>query len=367
MILFFIVLLLFIAIVRYFLTEELRVSTNDGAIIMAAGIMIAGALQQLPALSHAVGAYAVLVLISLLLWLMAEYLRDVYEGSFYDRHLKNPMKSFAVGTWVAAISVTIVSIMKELPMLRFIAIFLFIINIPLGVTYLFLVARNYFRFFREPFLLKGVHGGVLLACVAVQSIVIAGHSLWKSSFPSTLSAVLLSIGALFYLIGFAVIIIRYARYGPDDLSEGWSNTNTILHGGISITGLALASSEVHNINLIVGTWICALTFLVIVETTEVVRGAKRVKRFGWKKGISTYYSSQWSRNFTLGMFVTFTAKVTFKESFLQGSPLSSILHNEIISIGKYVVVVLFFIELLLVVRNLVFVGQNVGKQSTGAL
>jgi hypothetical protein len=33
----------------------------------------------------------------------------------YERHLKHPVASFAAGTWVASISVTVVAIVKEKP------------------------------------------------------------------------------------------------------------------------------------------------------------------------------------------------------------------------------------------------------------
>ena len=46
--------------------------------------------------------------------------------------------------------------------------------------------------------------------------------------------------------------------------------------------------------------------LIGVESLEMVRAATRVQKLGWKKGIFTYHISQWSRNFTFGMFYAFT-------------------------------------------------------------
>jgi hypothetical protein len=147
-------ILCFMLLVWYVWLRNFVFSTADGAIIMAAGIMINGAMQQEKILREWVGPILSIVPLTLLVWLLAGYIREAIKGTFYERHLKDPVFSFATCTWVASISVTIVSIIKELPLLEPVALILFAIDLILWAAVLFIVLRNYLSFYRNVKLLN---------------------------------------------------------------------------------------------------------------------------------------------------------------------------------------------------------------------
>jgi hypothetical protein len=105
--------------------------TAAGAILMSLGIMINGNFQQVTFLRKEVAPFATVVLIALFVFFAGVYIRDAVRGVFYERHLNHPVASFAVGTWVAGISVTVVAIVKELPEVRTFALILLLCNLVL--------------------------------------------------------------------------------------------------------------------------------------------------------------------------------------------------------------------------------------------
>ena len=150
-----------------------------------------------------------------------------------------------------------------------------------------------------------VHGVILLSTVATQSIVIV----WTESYPSlsrTVMLIVLGIGIIFYIFGICLLGMRYKRRNQWSLVEDWTNTNCIIHGALSITGLALVPLQFLSADAMTIFWLIVFSLLLIVEGMEVTRAVLRVRSLGWKKGIFTYHVSQWSRNFTFGMFYAFT-------------------------------------------------------------
>lgn len=341
MILIYIVFLLAIAILRIFTGFKPRVSTSDGAIVMAAGIVAIGAMHQFPLLSETIGPYFVIFMLSLLSWLVFEYAKDGYDRSFYDRHLSDPIKSFAAGTWVAAISVIINVIAIELPELHALAEILFSMNLILAALFFLMVIRNYFYIFQHPLLLKKAQGVMLHGCISLQSIAVAGNSLFGGQFPPAASFILIFAGLFFYILGISSI---YSRYRNSSILADWDITNTIIYGGLSITGLALSLSGLPLADLAAAVWLTAFIFLLIIESLDITYGFRRLKLLGWKKGLFTYHPAHWARNFTLGMFLTFSISLDLTNSFLDSSSWAESLQFGVIEIGKFIVILLFMVE-----------------------
>ncbi|MGZ4163441.1 MAG: hypothetical protein ACXVDB_04505, partial [Tumebacillaceae bacterium] len=112
------------------------------SIVMALGIMIGGAFQQVRFLRDDIGPFATLLGVLILLTLFAGYIRDVVRGVFFERHLGHPIASFATGTWVAGTSVAVVTIMSELPHWRMLATFFFSVNCFILPAYLAIIVQK---------------------------------------------------------------------------------------------------------------------------------------------------------------------------------------------------------------------------------
>jgi len=161
-----------------------------------------------------------------------------------------------------------------------------------------------------------VHGVVLLSTVGTQSIIVLLNRVFFQ-FPVYFSEAVILLGLVFYLAGIILILKRYWRQKEWTLVNDWTNTNCIIHGALSITGLAIVSTNTFTARFVNYFWIVIFCLLCIVEVIELIRAVKRIKQYGWSKGIFQYNVSQWSRNFTFGMFFTFTL-------FMQRNPFYTI-------------------------------------------
>jgi hypothetical protein len=336
-------------------------ATADGAIIMALGIMLNGAFQQSQLLRTECGPFLVPLLFALLAWLIAGNAGAALNGTFYQRHLDHPIASFAVGTWVAAISVTVIAIVKELPQLHAAAVALFWPSLALWAAYMFIVARNYRRLWQEPRWLREASGVLLLACVATESLVISANRLYHAA-PAVFNGAFILIGFGFYCAGAAAIALRYWRERRADLTEGWPTTNCILHGALSITGLACAVSGAFPWQVTAALWLVVIVFFVGVESVELLRGWQRVRKLGWRSGLLQYAPGQWSRNFTFGMLVAFTMNALLTDHPPAGWSWLPQLMTYVVHAGIYIVIALFVLQSGLLVSRLIERGFSANRR-----
>jgi hypothetical protein len=137
-----------------------------------------------------------------------------------------------------------------------------------------------------------------------------------------------------------------------------------LHGALSISGLAIVESGALPLQMALATWLAALGVFVLVEGIECARLAARVRRYGWAGGLGAYHVSQWARNFTFGMFYTFSARLA---AALAGGAAGwvSAIQAPIIAAGQYLVLLLLLIEIGLFVRhNVKWPGAGAGPLQT---
>lgn len=119
-----------------------------------------------------------------------------------------------------------------------------------------------------------------------------------------------------------------------------------MHGAISISGLAAATTGSLPYSTIFILWIWVLFWFILVEALELGRVFVRIRRYGIRKAIFTYDVSQWSRNFTFGMLYAFTAKFSLVgASFLQ--PVRSF----ILIVGPWVVFLFLIYEIFLFTKD----------------
>ncbi|MBB2479014.1 hypothetical protein H5P36_02220 [Bacillus sp. APMAM] len=322
-----------------------QVPTSAGAIVMATGILLLGAMQKV-VFQHKDLAIISTTLVLLLLFIVyIAFVRDMILGVMWERHFCDPISSFGVGTWIAATSVSILVIMNFALFLRPIALILFLLNCILTISYIAIIVRNYILLFKSngSRLRKKVHGILLLASVAIQSIIAAGQSVFGKPFVAVFGTWLWWTGCLLYGLGFVLILNRYIRSEDRNLAQNWKNTNCIIHGAMSISGLVGATMDVVSPAILVMVWIWVMIAFCIVEGIEIARSMQRIKRYGWKEGMWIYDTSQWARNFTFGMLLAFSMHLP-KQGILTHFVNTK---SFVLSIGPYIVVILFVVEVLI--------------------
>ena len=330
-------------------------STASGAIAMAIGIFVLGALQHLPL--PVAGVTRLLALEGFIIWafIAASYVASYFRGVFHT-HTADPVGAFAVGTWVAGTAVLGRLILIVLPEWRAVGAGLAALTLVIWLWYLMVIIRRYGRIFADP-LRHPATGRILLATVSTQAVVLVAQEWFKAALPGPPALALILLGYVFYGLGVFLIARRYLLDRTWRLRDDWDNTNCILHGAMSISGLAAVETGLLPPEVIALTWVWVLVMFVGVELIELARLVARVRAYGWRQGIFTYHVSQWSRNFTFGMFYVFTLRLFAHPTIMDSLGLGALrgLQAGIIAWDQYVVLILLVIELALFLsKNLDF-------------
>ncbi|WP_093137154.1 hypothetical protein [Salinibacillus kushneri] len=295
-------------IIFYFIKEKFfshsPSETASAAVVMAYGIFIMGALHELPFPSR---IYQLLSIFLILCWITigSSYLNVAAHKEKRSDHFKNSMQIFAVGTWIAGTSVTGVVVANRLPEFSILAYVMGFIALFLWVFYVVIIMKRFVYIWKQE-KFQHVHGSVLLSTVSTESLVVLFSTLFGDQIPGFVYLFFISLGVVFYIIGFIYIARRYMNSKVQDIKKDWPNTNCIIHGAMSITGLASTLSDVVPGPYILFIWFWVLIWYVAVEIIEIYRAWVRIRDLGFEEGIGSYNVTQWSRNFTFGMLYAFT-------------------------------------------------------------
>ncbi|WP_099157387.1 hypothetical protein [Virgibacillus ndiopensis] len=281
-----------------------KIEPASGAIIMANGIFLIGAIDAFPILDIQLGRYLAFIL--LIMWIVIYKSLSVQflHRDFLILFIQHPVNSFVIGTWIAGVSVLCNVFIKYFPDILLITQAIGILN---TFLWLFFLMNCFYNFKQLLFDHQDypVHGAILLSTVGTQSIIILLNNVFFR-FPTYFSEAIIILGFIFYLAGMILIGNRYLKQKNWTIADDWSNTNCIIHGALSITGLAIVTTNTFTPEFVTVFWLIVFALLIIVEVIEVIRAIKRIQLYGWNKGIFTYQITQWSRNFTFGMFYTFS-------------------------------------------------------------
>jgi hypothetical protein len=336
------------ALVRFLWMEPAEPPTAAGAAIMAIGIFGLGPLPGLPFSMPPIPQLLALELLVLWSYVAAGLAASALRGNFH-LHLDDPVGCFAIGTWVAGTVVVARLLNTVVPSMRAVAVALALVACLAWLAFLVLILKRFVGIVAGEARLK-VTGRILLSTVSTQSVVIVLAAVLPDLVPRWLLTGLITLGYLFYAVGFVLIIRRYVQQRGWGLSEDWDNTNCIIHGAMSITGLAAALTRAIPDAIIVISWLWAAALFLVVEGVELARLRERVRLYGWRRGLLTYNVSQWARNFTFGMFYSFTLQMHNAMGSPSSSwfpPLDALLwpvQGAIIAWGHYVVFILLLIE-----------------------
>jgi hypothetical protein len=325
------------AIARHFLIGRGESPVPSGGIVMAGGIFVIAALGELP-LPGLVARLVVLGLLVVWGYIAASYVRGGLAGDLAE-NVRQPANAFAVGTWVAGSAVLGRALVQELPGWQPVALALWIVAAAVWLWYMSLLPAA-FRDAADTSGGYGATGAVLLPVVGTQSLVVAGDALLPGGMPRVLAAALILLGYLLYAFGLFLVVRRYGRRGWT-LADDWDNTNCILHGAMSITGLAVLVSGALPGSWAAYTWMYVLVVFVVVEGLEVLRAVLRTRACGWRDGVLAYLPSQWSRNFTFGMFYAFSLQL---QTSAVPVPFAGGLLGPVLACGQYVVLALLLAE-----------------------
>ena len=330
------------------------------AAVMALGIIIKGVLLNYFDSKLLHGTYGdILSLTVLALWVSFcfSFVLVLLNGKFREIHYNNPINRFGIGTWVAGTSICWILMYEHFIELALFVKIISYVNILFWSIYIGICIKSFIPISKAP-LNEKVHGILLLPTVSTQSIVILLNTIYQD-IPVFFNNFLILTGGGLYLISLCLIIKRYCtKFDSWSIEKDWNNTNCILHGALSITGLACIISQSASEQIIVTIWTSAMGIFLIVESIEFYRAFKRIRHYGWRKGIFVYDVSQWSRIFTFGMFYTFTFM------FTPTSTLITAIRKGVILYGIWIILILAIAELLLCVTS--FIRSNHLNKPTDA-
>ncbi|HET7628178.1 MAG TPA: hypothetical protein VFK44_07295 [Bacillales bacterium] len=323
-----------------------RLPTSSAAMIMSFGIFMSGVSRHFSLFTGFYGKIFAIALFALWVYFIGVYVKDLLDSGNRKFHLGDPVGSFGIGTWVAATSVTGTILVHRVPEFAAVAEVMAGFNVFLWALFFGLCVKNFVIVFRNRWYEK-MHGIILLSTVATESVLIFCHALFRDLLPHVFAVTLLLIGTFFYMIGFLLIVLRYLRtFRQLRWIHEWTNTNCILHGSMSITGLAGILSNAVSDRAAVAIWLWVFVWFIIVESCETVRAVIRVKQLGFARGIGSYNVTQWARNFTFGMFFAFTMHLR-----VPPAGWLSALHHSVLTYFAWIVVLLFLNEVLLLVKR----------------
>ncbi|WLR59151.1 hypothetical protein [Guptibacillus hwajinpoensis] len=313
----------------------------SGAILMALGIFLYADVEAFPLIDQHIGWMLLIGVWLISVGLATSLVPQFSRKEWREMILHHPVRFFAMGTWVAGIFVLCQVTLKYFPESFHVIQVLAVLNSIL--CFLFLGGSIiHINALLKKQSVSSVHGIILLSTVTTQAMVITGAKLFSMPFEVLMFGVML--GGLFYLCGVWCLSYRYMKGKNWSLKDDWKNTNCILHGALSITGLALVSTQALSATVSFFLWIAILLILLSVEAIEIVRAFKRVQVYGWRSGLFTYDVSQWSRNFTFGMFYAFSMALPERQNSIA---FIDPFQHHFMSLWSWVVILLLCLEVFL--------------------
>ncbi|SOC00074.1 voltage-gated anion channel [Ureibacillus xyleni] len=277
-----------------------------GSIIMAMGIFILGALHQFPILEKNFGLIFSVLLILFWFIMLGFFVTSLFNKEYRLNLIHSPISSFGVGTWIAGTSVICILMINQMPELFFIIRILIYVNLLCWLLFIFFCGYQLKKIIVMQST-KEVHGVILLSTVSTQSISLLLLNYFHNIESPYFVILIICIGNVFYLFSIGLLILRFIS--KFHKIHEWKNTDCIIHGALSITGLAMTQTGVFPVQILMIVWYTVFGLFIVIETIEVIRGYKRIKDYGIRRGIFTYHITQWARNFTFGMFYFFTFNI----------------------------------------------------------
>ena len=301
---------------------------------MALGIFGAAALQRLPGGTAVTGVIAAVAVVVWLAIAFALGLSIIRRG--VSAYTAPALASFGIGTWIAATAVVARLLMLAAPSLGSLARAFVLASAALWLWFLPIALGNFARLAVS--VSAKPSGAILLVTVATQAVALMALRLFPD-VPALgwVATALIAFGIVCYGVALVLLLRRYATSRPWRLVDDWDNSNCIVHGALSISGLAAAISGNFAGKTLLAFWLAVGAVFILVETIELMRLLVRVKALGWRRGLLVYDISQWARNFTFGMFYAFTVAFAERVPDLGAHLLIAEFRSAVVGGGQYVV------------------------------
>ncbi|AYC30653.1 hypothetical protein [Paenisporosarcina cavernae] len=243
-----------------------------------------------------------------------------------ETHFAAPQQAVTFGTWVAG---GVILSLQWMYLYNFLLVST-VLFVVLGISWILYLLHVGISAFRQQHSRTRANGTYLLLTVSTQSLVIfANHVFQVSDF---WNKALLMTGVIFY-IGSVFFLF------PSIQRSTWNGTYCILHGALSITGVATLTAGVLDENLLLPFWSIVTSLFIGIELLEISRFTSRQSFIASLQPNIT----NWSRLFTFGMFYTFTFSMSFPQGFLS-------------TIAEVVILVLPFVLVPLIVKEIIASG-----------
>lgn len=347
----FAVLLAFSALIRRFcFRRDVTPAAGAMGIVMALGIFTAYALPQLPFHAPWLARLLTLELLVVWLYLAGTYLMTALRGEF-GMYLEHGLHRFGIGTWVAGSAVLAMLVTQTMPEADPLAVILAAVAFAIYFPYLALFVHGYYQLLKRPLRQKS-RGVILLATVASQSVLIAFVTVFHHNIPELWFDVFFTFDTLFLCSGIVLIALHFHTFRTWQLATGWKNTNCIVHGAVSISGLSMVLVGHLPADVLMAVWRITLVLFVVIETIELMRLVQRVQRFGLRQGGLAYNTTQWARDFTFGMFYAFS--LSLYQKAMAGSAESVGLGSAVLAFvaewGPFIVLPVMLLEIAIFLR-----------------
>ncbi len=340
LVLYFFILLFISAFIHHFYKKSSSCQTAVGSIVMAIGIAGFDVLPQLQFVTPLVRQLIILELFIIGLYLICFFIKHTIEGGF-NLFTARAINQFGIGTWVAGSSILAILFLQELPLWHSVIwawalCALIIWPIYIGISFINL--RHIF--FKK---IKLHTGNILLLTVSTQALALITHRLFAP--PLLITQLLIILGYLFYITGIIIIGKHLISCSKKRSFLGWSNGNSIIHGALSISGLASTDTQAFDAKVILSTWILATGLLFFVEGMGLIKMYYRIKIAGFIEGIFVYNLSQWTRIFTLGMYYSFSLALYKQNGY------TNFIIDNVVMYGKYIVLIILLFEIFIFLQD----------------
>lgn len=326
-----------------------KIEPASAAIIMANGIFLIGAINAFPSLNEHLGKIFAFILVITWIVIYRSLSLQFLKRDFLMPFITHPVNSFAMGTWIAGVSVLCHVLLQYFPSLVRLTQIIALVNSLLWVGFLLTCLYNFKKLLFEKHDYP-MHGILLISTVGTQSIIILLNNVFAKQ-PIVLSKSIILLGLAFYFIGLFLIIKGMFNESRWTIADDWSNTNCIIHGALSITGLAMVTSSTFSAFTTNLLWLIIFILLICVEGIELYRAKNRVKKYGFNKGVFSYHVTQWSRNFTFGMFYVFTLMMHQNTVYILSERLNNF-QTQVMDIWAWVVLITLIIEIIIYLKHI---------------